>query len=134
MPRMTADREALLSEGERRMIFRSMLMFRLCLIGLGFAIVCWIACAAVGPIRFTDHRPVAFWIIPASVFALIYYSYALFTELSSNPDFDRIWRILSSVFVLTPLLIYFTAAGMMFMFFTVTEVDVSLQNIPLWPG
>lgn len=134
MARLTADREALLSEGERRMIFRNMLMFRLCLIGLSFAVLCWTACAAFGPIRFTDHRPVAVWIIPASLFALIYYSYALFTELSSDPNLDRLWRILSSLLALTPLLVYFTAAGMMFLFFTITEVEVSLQNIPFWPS
>ena len=71
------------------MIFRNMLMFQLCLIALIFAILCWIGCSFLGPIRLTDHRPVAFWIIPASLFALVYYSYALFTEFSGNPDIDR---------------------------------------------
>ena len=34
MAKLTADREALLSEAERRKIFRDMLLFRLCLITL----------------------------------------------------------------------------------------------------
>jgi len=134
MARLTPDREALLSEGERRMIFRNMLMFQLCLIALIFAILCWIGCSFLGPIRLTDHRPVAFWIIPASLFALVYYSYALFTEFSGNPDIDRLWRIVAATFALVPLMVYFTITGMMFLFFTVTEVDVALSNIPFWPG
>ena len=134
MARLTPDREALLSEGERRMIFRNMLMFQLCLIALIFAILCWIGCSFLGPIRLTDHRPVAFWIIPASLFALVYYSCALFTEFSGNPDIDRWWRIVAATFALVPLMVYFTITGMMFLFFTVTEVDVALSNIPFWPG
>ena len=134
MARLTPDREALLSEGERRMIFRNMLMFQLCLIALIFAILCWIGCSFLGPIRLTDHRPVAFWIIPASLFALVYYSYALFTEFSGNPDIDRWWRIVAATFALVPLMVYFTITGMMFLFFTVTEVDVALSNVPFWPG
>lgn len=134
MAKLTADREALLSEGERRTIFRRMLLFRLCLITLIFAILCWVFCAAVGPIRFADHRPVAFWLIPASLFALAYYSYALFTEFSGDPGADRWWRIISAAFVMSPLVVYFTVTGMMFLFFTISEVELAVQNIPFWPG
>ena len=134
MAKLTADREALLSEGEGRTIFRRMLLFRLCLITLIFAILCWVFCAAVGPIRFADHRPVAFWLIPASLFALVYYSYALFTEFSGDPGADRWWRIISAAFVMSPLVVYFTVTGMMFLFFTISEVELAVQNIPFWPG
>ena len=134
MAKLTADREALLSEGERRTIFRRMLLFRLCLITLIFTILCWVFCAAVGPIRFADHRPVAFWLIPASLFALVYYSYALFTEFSGDPGADRWWRIISAAFVMSPLVVYFTVTGMMFLFFTISEVELAVQNIPFWPG
>ena len=134
MAKLTADREALLSEGERRTIFRRMLLFRLCLITLIFAILCWVFCAAVGPIRFADHRPVAFWLIPASLFALVYYSYALFTEFSGDPGADRWWRIISAAFVMSPFVVYFTVTGMMFLFFTISEVELAVQNIPFWPG
>ena len=134
MAKLTADREALLSEGERRTIFRRMLLFRLCLITLIFAILCWVFCAAVGPIRFADHRPVAFWLIPASLFALVYYSYALFTEFFGDPGADRWWRIISAAFVMSPLVVYFTVTGMMFLFFTISEVELAVQNIPFWPG
>ncbi|MDG1414594.1 MAG: hypothetical protein P8R39_04535 [Alphaproteobacteria bacterium] len=134
MAKLTADREALLSEAERRKIFRDMLLFRLCLITLAFSIICWISCAAFGPIRFSDHRPVAFWLIPAGIFALVYYSYALFTEFSGDPMADRWWRILAAALVLSPLVMYFTVAGMMFLFFTISEVEFSLETIPFWPG
>lgn len=134
MAKLTADREALLLEGERRTIFRRMLLFRLCLITLIFAILCWVFCAAVGPIRFADHRPVAFWLIPASLFALVYYSYALFTEFSGDPGADRWWRIISAAFVMSPMVVYFTVTGMMFLFFTISEVELAVQNIPFWPG
>jgi len=30
--------------------------------------------------------------------------------------------------------VYFTVAGMMFLFFTISEVEFSLETIPFWPG
>jgi len=134
LARLTADREALLSEGERRQLFRNMLLFRLCVITLVFCVLCWIGCAVFGPIDFTDQRPVAFWLIPAGIFSIVYYIYALVTEFSDDADLDRWWRILSALFLLTPLVAYFTVAGMMFLFFTISEIEFSLQNLPFWPG
>ena len=77
MARLTADREALLSEEERRRLFRSMMLSRLCMITLVFCVLCWIICATIGPIAFLDQRPVAFWLIPAGIFAINYYAYAI---------------------------------------------------------
>lgn len=131
--RLTADREALLSEEERRRIFRSMMLSRLCLITLLFCVLCWLICATIGPIDFTDQRPVAFWLIPTGVFAANYYAYAIFTEFSDSADADRFWRILSAVFVCCPLIVYFIIAGMMFLFFTVSDVDLSVLVSDLWP-
>ncbi|MGB1155203.1 MAG: hypothetical protein ACPG42_00150 [Alphaproteobacteria bacterium] len=134
MGRMTADREALLSEAERRRLFRGMLLFRLCLITLIFCLICWVACALFGPINLTDQRPIAFWLIPAGLFSIVYYSYALATEFSTDAGMDRWWRVLSSVLFLAPLVVYFTVAGMMFLFFTISEVEFSLTRLPFWPG
>lgn len=133
MARLTPDREALLSEAERRRLFRGMLLFRLCLITLVFCVVCWVGCALLGPINLFDQRPVAFWLIPAGLFSITYYAYALFTEFSASPLLDRLWRILVSVFMLSPLVVYFTVAGMMFLFFTISEVEFSISNVPFWP-
>lgn len=132
MARLTADREALLSEEERRRLFRSMMLSRLCVITLVFCILCWIICATIGPIAFLDQRPVAFWLIPAGIFAINYYAYAIFTEFSDDSDVDRWWRVVSAVLICSPLVVYFTIAGMMFLFFTVSEVELATLTRELW--
>lgn len=133
MVRLTADREALLSEEERRRMFRSMMLSRLCMITLVFCLLCWLICCAIGPIDFTDQRPVAFWLVPAGLFALNYYAYAIFTEFSDDSLADRWWRLVSATVLCCPLIAYFTIAGMMFLFFTVSEVELSTLIPEFWP-
>ena len=46
---------------------------------------------------------------------------------------DRWWRIVSAVLICCPLVVYFTIAGMMFLFFTVSEVELATLTRELWP-
>ncbi len=133
MARRYFEQSSLLTEDERRRLFRGMVLFRLNLIALIFCIGCWLVCAVFGPINLIDQRPVAFWLLPAGVSAILYYSYALFTEISNNLRWDRWWRWGGALLVLAPLSAYFTIAGLMYLFFTVSEVDVLLENLPLRP-
>ena len=133
MARRYFEQSSLLTEAERRQFFRSMVLFRLSLIALIFCIVCWVICAVFGPIDLFDQRPVAFWLLPAGLFAILYYSYALFTEMSGDLSLDRWWRWGGAIAVLMPLSAYFTVAGLLFLFFTVSEVDVLLDSLPFWP-
>ena len=133
MARRYFEQSSLLTEAERRQFFRSMVLFRLTLIALIFCIGCWGVCAIFGPIDLLDQRPVAFWLLPAGLFAILYYSYALFTELSGDLGLDRWWRWVGAIAVLVPLSAYFTVAGLLFLFFTVSEVDVLLDSLPFWP-
>ena len=64
---------------------------------------------------------------------LLYYSYALFTEMSGDLSLDRWWRWVGAIAVLVPLSAYFTIAGLLFLFFTVSEVDDLLDRLPFWP-